>query len=278
MGGHVNLTRAAAAYMQAVALAQTGDANYESAVAILNGAKDRRAMAEAIKTAAPRLIMPIFFYSIAGTMLDAARDEKDLAADEGRATGSNLDALAREASAYGSAAGAALNYFDALEVEPMTAQGMSLEQARAIVSQQEFGYAIARSEASFAETVPTSVANPASTNLLRMAAGIDAYLAAASLVNKYYALGAKRADDGIKLTHRKALSSQLDLARTFARQTAARAKAQAGFVPVAARIAYQQASAQREGDDDSKVTALRSYWESAQWSELAARLSAPAKE
>jgi hypothetical protein len=44
-------------------------------------------------------------------------------------------------------------------------------------------------------------------------------------------------------------------------------------VPVAARIAYQTAGAIREGSDDDKISALAGYWQSAQWSELAARLA-----
>jgi hypothetical protein len=99
-------------------------------------------------------------------------------------------------------------------------------------------------------------------------------LSAAVLVNTYYALGGQRQQDGtVELANRKALSAQLDLARTFAREAAARAKARAGFVPVAARIAYQTAGAIREGSDDDKISALAGYWQSAQWSELAARLA-----
>ena len=48
-----------------------------------------------------------------------------------------------------------------------------------------------------------------------------------------------------------------------------------GFIPVAARLSYQLAGATREGDDDDKLAALQAYWQSAQWSELAARLAAP---
>ena len=55
-----------------------------------------------------------------------------------------------------------------------------------------------------------------------------------------------------------------------AREAAARAKAAAGFVPTAARLAYQSASARREGNDEDKLAALAAYWQSSFWSDLVA--------
>ena len=88
---------------------------------------------------------------------------------------------------------------------------------------------------------------------------------------------AQYSDEGLTLEHRKALSAQLDAARTNARRAATRAKERAGFVPVAARVAYQVAGVRREGNDEQKVEALRRYWGSAQWSELAEHLATPSK-
>lgn len=72
------------------------------------------------------------------------------------------------------------------------------------------------------------------------------------------------------LENRRALTGQLDLARRNARQAASEAKRVAGFVPGPSRLAFQTASALREGDDENKLQALSAYWESAFWSELAA--------
>lgn len=276
VGGHVNLTRAAMAYAQARAMAEIADDNYDAAIAVLSKATDRASARAAIQAGVWNIIYPVFFYSAAATMLDLARDERDLAADEGKAVASNEALLLRDAAGFGSAAGATMAYFDALVIEPSAAQGIDPERARALFSQQELGYGIAQREVFMAERPPPSIQNTNSANLLRMAAGIDAFLTAATLVNTYYSLGAKRGDEGLTLEHRKALSAQLDAARINARRAAARAKEHAGFVPVAARVAYQVAGVRREGDDEQKVEALRRYWESAQWSELAEHLATPA--
>jgi hypothetical protein len=206
-------------------------------------------------------------------LLDAARDEQDLVGEEGGEAPLNIAELGREAGAYGSAAGAALSYFDAIVVAPLQERsGVSMEQARTAIGEKEFIYNVARREVLFTERLipkPDDVGG----NLLRLAAGIDAYLNASGLVNKHYALGATEGDDGTVLNQRKALTAQLEQARLHAREAAARAQAAAGFVPVAARLGYQHAGALREGNDDDKLSALNSYWASAAWSELAAKLA-----
>ena len=112
-------------------------------------------------------------------------------------------------------------------------------------------------------------------NMLRLAAGSMAFLKGASLVNKYYSLGGQRDQQGnLVLTNRKALSAQLDLARQLAREAAAKARQNVGYVPVAARLAYQLGVASREGNDDDKLQALEAFWEAAFWSELAANSTA----
>jgi hypothetical protein len=117
--------------------------------------------------------------------------------------------------------------------------------------------------------------NKNETNMLRLAAGSMAFLGGASLVNKYYSLGGQRDQQGsLTLTNRKALSAQLELARQLAREAATAAKQRVGLVPVAARLAYQLGVAKREGDDEEKLAALEAYWESAFWSDLAARSAA----
>ena len=110
----------------------------------------------------------------------------------------------------------------------------------------------------------------AGKKLMRLAAAGSAYLAGAKLVNKWYSLNGSFDKEGnVTLENRRALSAQLDLARTNAREAAARAKQKAGFVPGPTRLAYHSASAQREGNDEAKLSALADYWQSAFWSELA---------
>lgn len=111
--------------------------------------------------------------------------------------------------------------------------------------------------------------------MLRLAAGADAYLGSASLTNKYYSLSATRTDDdAIVLGNRKALTNQLELGKASARSAAAAAKSAVGFIPAAARLSYQLANAQREGDDEENPMALESYWQSSFFSNLAVTIAA----
>lgn len=273
VGGYVNVTAAMVAATQASAVADFGERTYDIAVDITQrlARGELRATPEVMAKQAETLIMPVVAYIGAEVLLDLARDKLDLVGEEGQARQVNLDALAKEAGAYGSAASATVQYFDSLEVQPLTERGLTLEQARAAVAKKEFGYRIAVAEAGFAEHMaPTDTAG----QLRRLAAGLDAFLQSSRLVNGYYALGGRSDDEGnFEIRNRKALTVQLDLARTNARIAAAQAQAEAGFIPRAARLAYQSAAASRDGSDAEKLTALVAYWESAHWSELATRLS-----
>jgi len=229
---------------------------------------------EVMKFLSENLILPIAYYHCAKVMLDLARDYQDLAGEEGRASRADLARLGREAGAYGSAAGAALAYFDALVTEELErAKGLSKVEAESAVSRKELTYVLAKQGVDLTESLKPGDDGP--KNLLRLAAGVDAYFTSASLVNKYYALGATKTNAGeLTIANRKSLTAQLEQGRLHAREAASRAKAAAGFVPVAARPEYQTAMALREGDDANSLEALSSYWSSAFWSELAASLTA----
>jgi hypothetical protein len=273
VGGLVNQTNAMTTFVQAQSLADSGDASADAANSLataLNGGQVG-ATPETINALVMQLLLADLTYLYADILLDRARDDLELVGDEGKQLPALTSAFAREAGGYASAAGATLAYFEALEVEPLTKKGMSMDKAREQVENAIWTYRTARGEVLLAERAR---GDTTMDQMVRLAAGIDAFLSAAVLVNTYYALGGQRQQDGtVELANRKALSAQLDLARTFAREAAARAKARAGFVPVAARIAYQTAGAIREGSDDDKISALAGYWQSAQWSELAARLA-----
>jgi hypothetical protein len=206
-------------------------------------------------------------------MLNYARDFQDLASEEGQATTVSLVKLGREAGAYGSAAGASLAYFDALITEDLAKdRGVSKAEAQNAVANKETSYLLAYRGVQLTESIKASDTE-GSKNLLRLAAGIDAYLQSASLVNKYYSLNAEEQKDGSVVIHaRKSLTAQLEQARVHAREMAGLAQSVAGFIPVGAKLDYQVAGALREGTDADKLEALEHYWSSAFWSELAAKL------
>ncbi len=103
---------------------------------------------------------------------------------------------------------------------------------------------------------------------LLLAARRDIY--ATHLVNVYGALGGVLNEKGVlNIRNSRALSSQLDYARTQVLRACGRAKREASMVPLAARLRYLNARAARESSDRQKAEALADLWVAQWWCELA---------
>jgi len=253
------------------ALGQDGGAKALEALNAIKAGKVR--FSEALGYVIKNTLYPIAYFHMARVMLDLSRDLQDMTGEEGQASAANLSRLGREAGAYGSAAGAGLAYFDAILLENIGQEkGVSKGQVQAFFAEKEVGYLLAMRAAQLTESINAGDAE-GGKNLLRLAAGVSAYIASAGLVNKYYSLNARENKDGsVTIQNRKSLSAQLEQARLHARETAAMAQNVVHFIPVGAKLDYQIAGALREGSDSDKLDALSHYWQSAFWSELAAKL------
>lgn len=274
VGGQINTLRAYQAAVIANSFTSLADNAADTAQKLLDLQKEGKLKKEQEDALPEVLFNAITYYSVAKTMLDVAEDQKDFGNEEGTSNPIPGAAIGRVASAYGSAAGAVLQYLESLTLDDAAKEaGIDKATAQNRLAANDTDYLLASSAVQIAE----GVGNKSEASMLRLAAGSMAFLKGASLVNKYYSLGGQRDQAGeLVLTNRKALSAQLDLARQLAREAAGVAKKSIGFVPVAARMAYQLGVAKREGDDEEKLQALESYWESAFWSQLAAH-SATAK-
>lgn len=268
-GGQINTLRSYHSAVIADAFTSLADGAVDQADKLLELQKKGELKQEQADQLLEQLYQPIVYYSIAKTMLDVAGDQKDFGNEEGQTAPIAPETIGKFAAAYASAAGAVLKYLESLTLEDAAREaGIDKQTAQNRLAAKDNDYLLAMRAVSIAEGVS---GQKNETNMLRLAAGSLAFLKGASLVNKYYSLGGQTDEAGtFTLTSRKALSAQLDLARKLAREAAARAKLAVGFVPVAARIAYQLGVARREGDDEEKLQALEAYWESAFWSELAA--------
>ncbi len=268
VGGQINTLRAYQAAVIANSFLAMADNSAEAAQKLLDLQKEGKLKPEQEKVLPEVLFNSITYYSIAKTMLDVAEDQRDFGSEEGTSNPIPAGTIGRVASAYGSAAGAVLQYLESLALDDAAREaGIDKATAQNRLAANDTDYLVASNAVRIAE----GLASRGETNMLRLAAGSMAFLKGASLVNKYYSLGGQRDQAGdLVLTNRKALSAQLDLARQLAREAAAAAKRALGFVPVATRMAYQLGVAKREGDDEEKLQALESFWESAFWSQLAA--------
>ncbi len=260
-GAQIDALRASQALVAADAFAAVGAVARRAADELLQTRGERTLTPPEQQELQERLYRPVLFHAIARTLLDVASDQRDLATEQGPLPAIPADVVDRAASAYASAAGAVLAYLESLAGARLADGG-------------DDDYLVAMRAKLRAERI-TGAGGGASGDgdsaLARLAAGSLAFLKGASLVNKYYSLGGEvDADGNVTLTNRKALIAQLALGRQLAREAAAKAKRAVGFVPIAARLAYQLGVARREGDDKDKLKALEAFWESAFWSELAA--------
>lgn len=272
-GGQVSTTSAFTHYVTAKAATLIGDDFRGNAISLIQRLSNGQVAPnpEVLQAVLEQATLPILYYDIARVYLDYAKDVQGLISDEGEQKPLTPQSVDRLVAGYASASGAVLAYFNALIVEQIANDAqLTADQAKFVVAQREPTYYLATKANLLSEYTGKAGASDG-VKLMRLAAAGSAYLDGATLVNKWYSLGGSLDKNGaLVLENRRALSAELDLARRNAREAAARAKATAGFVPTAARLAYQSASARREGNDEDKLAALAAYWQSSFWSDLLA--------
>lgn len=274
LGGIINSVAGFAYFNITRAFMDLGKFHYNRAHQIMEAIKANKIPAneQAINQMVADLLKPVMYFAAADAIIQAGRESMDFAPEQG--TDVQLDAgkLLKLAKAYGSAASAGIAYFDSTVVKPEAeGAGVSFEQAASFFQNEDGNYLLApilSQTAGFAEHI-TGGEKP-ETAMIRLSAGVMAFIQSAGLINKYYSLGYQKQQDGSAvLTQRRALSSQLDLSKRAALAAAGEAKKALGFIPATAKLSFENANALREGDDADKLDALNDYWQSAFWSRLA---------
>ncbi len=111
-------------------------------------------------------------------------------------------------------------------------------------------------------------------SLLSLAAGELAYVASAELLARHAALEVRAdptAGGKVAAAYEPALGSLIERAERMARVNARAARIATGRIPVAARIAYQQAGARRAAGD--RLAALAAYWRASAYAQTAVMLA-----
>ncbi|MBS1122423.1 MAG: peptidase lon domain protein [Deltaproteobacteria bacterium] len=190
----------------------------------------------------------------------------------------------RMSTSYQSASAAGITYFDTLLVQQLAeSAGIPFEAARSRIAMREPNYLVAfvlSRMATSTEGLPAQLKqqwgeSSLQWNLMTLAANELAYSKSAELVTKYYSLGV-RADGGGRVSqvdHEKAFITMLASAERTARASARAARIATGSIPVQAKLAYQLALVQREGDTSDKIEALAGFWTSTSFSQTAVMLA-----
>jgi len=187
----------------------------------------------------------------------------------------------RMATSFQSAGAAGLEYFDTLLTQPLAAQNhVSEDEARTKIAAFEPDYYVAWiasrvGNGSLDELKTTWGEQSLAWALLSLAGSELAYDDVAQLIAKYDSLGVHTDDSGKvdKIEHDKAFAHMLAAAERHARTSAHEAKIATGAIPVQAKLAYQLAMVERDGDLGDKLDALGEFWAASGFSQTAVMLA-----
>ena len=189
----------------------------------------------------------------------------------------------RMATSFQSASVAGLNYFDTLLVEPLAkSAGVAIDEARNRLAVMEPDYLVALVSSKLADMagLPKELKaawgdHSLAWGLMSLAGSELAYYDSAELIAKYYSLGVHTDDANKvdKIEYEQAFTNMLASAERSARENARAARIAAGAIPVQAKLAYQVAIVERDGDLTEKVDALSEFWASSAFSQTAVMLA-----
>ena len=189
----------------------------------------------------------------------------------------------RMSTSFQSAAVAGLNYFDTLLVEPLaTSEKISEDDARQRIAIAEPDYLVAylSSKLANAEGMPKELKlawgeHSLAWGLMQLAGSELAFYDSSELIAKYYSLGVHTDSNSKidKIEYAKAFTNMLATAERNARANARAARIAAGAIPIQAKLAYQLATVEKDGDLTEQVDALSEYWASSAFSQTAVMLA-----
>nr|HEX4313239.1 S16 family serine protease [Kofleriaceae bacterium] len=187
--------------------------------------------------------------------------------------------MKRLSTSFRSAGGAAVNYFDELLLGGAGGFGDYAKQQIAMI-EPDYLNAMIGTHLQDWEGLPQQLKkewgdNSFAWNLLELAASELAYYNASALIAKYYSLGIETAHDGqiVRVERDKAFANMLATAERAARSSARGARIAAGAIPVQAKLSYQLAEVEKDGDLGQRVEALGELWTANAYAQTAVMLA-----
>jgi hypothetical protein len=242
-----------------------------------------RGSAEFADAAVAGVMPTIMLVDKATAETELARQELAFETDRSVNYVCSIPNVKRMSTSFASASAAGLTYFDTLLIQPLAQQaGVSEDTARQRVAMVEPDYLVAymTSHLAQADGMPEAVKakwgdGSVAWGLMSLAGSELAYFDAAELITKYYSLGIQTDDNGRanQIEHDKAFGNMLASAERTARASARAARIATGSIPVQAKLAYQLAVVERDGDLADKVDALGSFWRASAYAQTAVALA-----
>jgi hypothetical protein len=214
---------------------------------------------------------------------EIAREELDFEAETSVNYMCSIPNVRRMATSFESASAAGVNYFDTLLVEPLAQSAhVSADEAKNRIAFMEPTYLVSLllSKLGTTEGLPKALStewgeHSLAWSLFSLAGSELAYFDSAGLIAKYYSLGVHTDEAGKadKVEYAKAFDNMLATAERNARASARAARIATGAIPVQAKLAYQVASVERDGDLGEKLDALAELWVASAMSQTAVMLA-----
>jgi uncharacterized protein len=180
------------------------------------------------------------------------------------------------AMAFRSSSSAVMSYLDALLVDSVAAKdNISSDEARMRLAASEPDYLVAYALSHLeqvAEDIKQALGESSiAWNLMLLAGAERAYVDAAQMTAKYYSFAP--ASFAAEVDREHALAQMLVHAERAARMSARSALVATGGIPVQAKIAYQLAVSERDGDTAEQLDALAGFWSATTYSHTAVMLA-----
>ena len=214
--------------------------------------------AKALEQLGQRLYEAAFFYRMTDLMVDLGEDRLLVGMGLGGAPAPAPEVVGRSAKLFETSADAVMSYLDSVVLQGRAGEaGVSLETFRTAFMTQDPEYALA-----YTGFLALRMLSISESPYARLGPSVMLYAGAASLIAKYYSLGAEVGEGGTvkRIGMEKALVNMLDLAFRNAKDSINLAK-ESGVEPVLSALYYEAARALLEDDLDAKLTALTYLWQ-----------------
>jgi len=289
MGGHLQMMAAFRAGLRGwifQSLASRAVELAKTTVASFKGKSSAELGSDATAATLIEIVVPTLLY-VAKTNAETtlATEQLEISATADINYMCSLPNVKRMATSFLSAGAAGLMYFDQLLIIPYAqAAKIPEDDAREQVALKEPDYLVAFTGSKLAniDGIPAELRaqwgeNSLPWGLMSLAGSQLAYYHSAELIAKYASLQADISDDGSgrvqKIEQDKAFASVLNIAERTARASARAARIATGTIPVQAKLAYQNAIVDKDGELSDKLDALAQFWASSAYSQTAVMLA-----
>lgn len=287
LGGHLQVMAAFRTALQSFVYRQVANGVVEQTVGMLGELSHEPVATLGSPAVADRVmasVAPALLYlGRASAETSLALEELDFEKEDSVTYMCSVPNVLRMATSFQSAAAAGVTYFDTIVLEDLSkAVGLPLAQTRQRFELVEPDYLVAQTmvkigdNVGFIKEMKTAWGEHSLPwGLMSLAASELGYLSSIQLIAKYYSLGIHTGDDNKvdKIEFAQAFANMLASAERNARANARAAKIAAGAIPVQAKLSYEVAIVERDGDLSDKVDALGEFWASSYFSQTAVMLA-----